>query len=213
MADNIHQYGLRWVGSLDGGCCPKPIEKLVASGYQAQVGGQNVDLNVGDPVQLTTDGTVILGAAGGSPSVLWGVIVGFANVKVGLPLKGRKFSRLPGGTTWTTEENASKVLVIPFGRNIWECDCDDAVTATTLSAYRAFEGENVRLTFSRDATDSDRPKANPLLDISTHVATTEDFRIINVSKTALNQDYTGNFVKLRVAINESGEAPFVTAGV
>lgn len=213
MADNTHKYGFRWVGSLDGSCYPKPIEGTVVTAYQATISAQNVDLNIGDPVSLASTGTFELATPAGNPSTFWGVIVGFSNVKVGLPLKGRKFQRLPGGTTWTTEENRSKVLVVPFGRNLWEIDCDDATTATTAAAYRLLIGENANLGYSRDATDADRPKANPLLDISTHVSTTADFRIINISQTALNQDFSGNFVKVIVAVNESGEAPFVTAGV
>jgi len=210
--DNVHRYGFRWVGSADGSCYPKPREFLVASAYQATVSATDVDLNIGDPVQLASTGTLELGATG-NPSIFWGVIVGFSNVKVGLPLKGRKFSRLPGGTTWTTEENASKVLVVPFGGNIWEIDCDDKVTATTLSAYRAFIGEDCNMTFALDITDTDRPKADPKLDISDHNATEGDFRIVGVSQTALNQDFASANVKLLVMINETGEPPFVTAGI
>lgn len=212
MADNTHKYGFRWVGSLDGACNPKPIEHTVITAYQATISAENVDLNIGDPVQLASTGTMELGATG-SPAILWGVVVGFSNVKVGLPLKGRKFQRLPGGTTWTTEENRSKVLVVPFGRNLWEIDCDDKTTATTRAAYQLLVGENANLIFSRDATDTDRPKANPYLDISTHVSSTADFRIQGISGTALNQDFSGLNVKLIVSINESGEAPFVTAGI
>lgn len=214
MADNVHVYGFRFAGSMDGSCYPKPRELLVASAYQAQVSAADVDLNIGDPVQFNVgapgSGFIELASGGGSPSILWGVIVGFSNVKVGLPLKGRKYSRLPGGTTWTTEENASKVLVVPFGRNVWEIDVDDAVTATTLTTYRALVNRCCNFTYSRDATDADRPKANPLLDISDANDDEGDFRIVGVSKTQLNQDYSGAYVKLLVTVNESGEAPFVT---
>lgn len=213
MADNTHRYGFRWVGSLDGACYPKPVEFLVASAYAATVSATNVDLNVGDPVQMVSDGTVALATGAGSPSTLWGVIVSFSNVKIGLPLAGRKFSRLPNGTTYTLETDASKALVVPFGRNIWEVDCDDKTTATTLAAYRALIGENADLSYTLDTTDASRPKANPMLDISTHASTTKDFRILDLSKTALNQDFSGSYVKVRVIVNESGEAPFVTGGV
>lgn len=212
MADNVHKYGFKWVGSLDGACYPKPLELTVATAYQAQVSGSDVDLNIGDPVQMTTDGSVVLASGGGSPGTLWGVIVGFSNAKVDSEGRARPSSRLPGGTTWTTEATRSKVLVVPFGRNIWEIDCDDKTTATTLTAYRAFINENCDLTYSRDATNSDRPKANPMLDISTHTTATANFRIVDVSKTMENQDFAGLYVKVRVVCNESQEAPFVTAG-
>ena len=213
MANNTARYGFRWVGSADGACYPKPVEKRVASAYQAQVSATDVDLNIGDPVDLVNDGTIALATGAGSPSTLYGVIVGFANVKVGLPLAGRKYNRLPGGTTYTLETDVSKALVVPFGRNYWEVDVDDNTTATTLAAYRLLCGENANLSYTLDISDTSRPKATPRLDISTHVATTADFRIIEISKTALNQDFSGTGVKLIVQVNESGEAPFVTAGV
>ncbi len=212
--DNTHRYGFRWVGSMDGSCYPKPQEFLVASAYAASVSATNVDLNIGDPVQFNVgapgSGFIELAGGAGSPSIFWGVIVGFSNVKVGLPLAGRKFSRLPAGTTWSLETDASKVLVVPFGRNIWEIDADDKVTATTLTAYRALVDKCCDLSYNLDITDASKPKANPMLDVSTKTDDTADFRIVGVSKTALNQDYAGSYVKLLVCVNESGEAPFVT---
>lgn len=211
--NNTARYGFRWMGSLDGACCPKPQEFLVASAYHGQVSATDVDLNIGDPVQQVNDGTVALASGAGSPSTFYGVIVGFSNVKVGLPLAGRKFSRLPAGTTYSLETDASKVLVVPFGRNLWEIDVDDNTTATTLTAYRALIGENADLSYTLDVTDASKPKATPRLDISTHASTTKDFRIQGVSKTILNQDFGGTSVKLIVSVNETGEAPFVTGGV
>jgi hypothetical protein len=215
MANNTHRYGFRWVGSADGSCYPKPQEFLVASGYHAQVSATDVDLNIGDPVQFNVgapgSGFIELAAVGATPNIFWGVIVGFSNVKVGLPLAGRKFSRLPAGTTWSLETDASKVLVVPFGRNYWEIDVTGNTSSTdTLTEYRAQVNRCANLIYTLDATDASKPKANPMLDISTVTDDTADFRIVNVSKTALNQDYSGNFVKLIVQVNESGEAPFVT---
>lgn len=213
MANNTAKYGFRWVGSADGSCYPKPIEKRVASGLHFQVSATDVDMNIGDPVELVNDGTVTLATGAGAPSIFYGVIVGIANVKVGLPLAGRKFSRVPAGTTYTLETDVTKVLVVPFGRNYWEVDVDDNTTATTLAGYRALCGENADLSYTLDITDTSRPKATPRLDISTHTSATKDFRIIEISKTALNQDFSGTGVKMIVQVNESGEAPFVTAGI
>lgn len=214
MANNVAKYGFRYYGSHLGGCCPKPMEFLVANAYQAQVSATDVDLNVGDPVMFNNSGPdtgfIELAAAGGTGR-FWGVIVGFTNVKVGLPLKGRKYSRLPGGTTWTTEENASKVLVVPFAGNIWEIDVTGNTSSfDTLTEYRTLVNKNCDLSYVLDVSDPDRPKANPRLDVSTNAETTKDFRVVGVSKTAMNQDYSGNFVKLLVTVNESGQAPFST---
>jgi hypothetical protein len=215
MANNSHRYGFRWVGSLEGGCCPKPLEFLVATAYQAQVSATNVDLSIGDPVQFNVGapgtGFIELAGGAGSPSILYGVIVGFSNVKVGLPLKGRPFSRLPGGTTWTTEENASKVLVIPFGRNIWEVDVlNNGASQDTLTEYRALTNRCADLVYSLDSSNADFNRAGPYLNMTGVTDDTADFRILGVSGTRLNQDFSGNFVKMRVVVNESGEAPYVT---
>lgn len=214
MANNTHKYGFRWVGSLDGACYPKPQELLVASGYHGQVSATDVDLNIGDPVQFNVgapgSGFIEHAAVGASPNIFWGVVVGFSNVKVGLPLAGRKFSRLPAGTTYSLETDVSKVLVVPFGRNLWEIDVTGNTTTTdTLTEYRAQVNRNANIIYTLDITDASKPKANPMLDISTATDDTADFRIINVSKTALNADFSGNFVKLVVCVNESGEAPYV----
>jgi hypothetical protein len=213
MANNTARYGLRWHSSLDGGCCPKAQELLVASAYQATVSATNVNLNAGDPVQFNVgapgSGFIELAGAGGSPSIFYGVICGFSNVKVGLPLKGRKYKYLPGGTTWTTEENASKALVLPFGRNVWEVDVTGG-SATSLTLYRAMINRCANLTYVLDTSDADNTKAGPKLDLSTLTDDSADFRIVGVSKTALNQDFTGTNVKLLVVVNESGEAPYVT---
>lgn len=214
MANNVARYGFRYKGNLEGGQAPRPIECTVATGYHGQVSATDVDINIGDPVQFVSTGTVELAAGAGSPSTLWGVVVSVNNVRgVGINGLHQPFNRVPAGTTWTLEADRTKVGVIPFGRNIWEVDVDDNTTATTLAAYRLLIGENCDLSYTLDTTVASRPKATPRLDISTHASTTKDFRIIDISHTAENQDFSGTGVKLLVVVNESGEAPFVTAGV
>lgn len=215
MANNRKGYGFRWVGSMDGSCYPKPLEFTVASAYQAQVAAENVDLNIGDPVTFNTgapgSGMIELAGTGATPNIYWGVIVGFTNARVDANGKARPSSYLPGGTTWSTEANRSKVLVVPFGRNIWEIDVTgNSASFDTLTEYRALQNRNVNLAYTRDVSNPDRPKAGPSVDVSTATDDTADFRVIQVSATQDNQDFSGNFVKLRVVVNESGEAPFVT---
>lgn len=215
MANNTHQYGFRWKGNLEGESQPKPLELLVASNYAASVSATSVSLNIGDPVQFNVgapgSGFIELAGTGATPNIFWGVIVGFSNVKIGLPLKGRKFSYLPPNTTWTLEDDASKVLVCPFGRNIWEIDVTGNTSSSdTLTEYRAMTNRTVNLSYTLDTTNANNPRANPMIDVSTLSDDSGDFRILGVSKTALNQDYAGNFVKMLVCVNESGEAPFVT---
>jgi hypothetical protein len=215
MANNRTAYGFRWVGSMDGSCYPKPLEFTVASGYQAQVSAEDVGLSIGDPVEFNTGapgtGMIELGAAGGSPSILWGVIAGFSNARIDANGMSRPTNYLPGGTTWTTEQTRSKVLVVPFGRNIWEVDVTgNDSSEDTLAEYRAFQNKCCNLTYTRDVSNPNKPKAGPSLLISDVNDDEGDFRILMVSLTQDNQDFSGNRVKLRVVINESGEAPFVT---
>jgi hypothetical protein len=199
---------------MDGACYPKPLEFTVASAYQAQVSATDVGLSIGDPVQFNVGapgtGMIELAAAAGSPSIIWGVIAGFSNARIDANGMSRPTNYLPGGTTWTTEQTRSKVLVVPFGRNIWEIDVTGNDTSEdTLAEYRAFQNKNVNLAYTLDVSNANKPKAGPSVDISSVTDDTADFRILQVSFTQDNQDFSGNFVKLRVVVNESGEAPFV----
>lgn len=215
MADNRHLYGFRWAGNLEGGCCPKALDFLVASGQTFSAGG-TVDLNIGDPVSLVAaDGTVTLSTLGADAAsgVIFGVVTEILNARVDANGYSRPASFLPNGTTYATEPLRSRVGVIPFGRNLWEIDCNNT-TNTTINAYRALIGANANAVFSRDITNPNRPKANPLLDMTTVTTTnTHDFRIVGVSNTADNFDFTGNFVKLRVVANNTSEAPWNRLGV
>ena len=100
---------------------------------------------------------------------------------------------------------------MPLAGNIWEVDVTgNTSSSNTLTEYRAMTNRNANLIYSLDTSNPDNPRANPLLDVSTLTDDTADFRILGVSKTAMNQDYSGNFVKLLVTVNESGQAPYVT---
>ena len=205
MADNRHKYGFRFYSSASGSGRPACVEALVASAYQANVGGgsTNVGISIGDPVDLLSTGFVELSNDTATRDTLWGVVMGIANAKVDANGKARPASYLPGATSYSLEETTSKLIVAPFGDNIWEIDVDDATTATTLAAYRAFVGENADFVYSPDTTNSDRPRANPVLDISTHATTAAlHFRIVGVSKTRENADFSGANVKLLVQLNQ-----------
>jgi len=208
MADNQRSAGgFRWRSALQGNGRPRTFKKRVASAYQASVnpGSVSCDLFPGDPVKLVNDGTIALAAAGDS---IWGVIAGIVQWWDGYVLQFT--DRIPGGTTYgTVLERASIVEVYPVAGQIFEIDCDDAVTATTEAGYTAYIGENCDHVFAPVAADR---KANPLLDISTHVATTAQWRIEDLSRQ-VNADYSGAYVKLLVSANEVQQPPYVTAGV
>lgn len=195
--DNVANYGFRPYRSR--GAKLDPIKCLVATGYQGSLSATSVDLNIGDPVQLVSTGTVAhMGA--GSAAKGYGVVVAVLPYWTGSVQQPSNV--LPGGTAWgTIQERASYVMVQPFWGTTFEVDCDDAVSATTLAAYQLFVQENVDLIYSPVSASK---KAFPRIDISGHATTnTLQFRIVGISDNQANQDYSGANVKLLVECNLS----------
>lgn len=206
MADNQHKYGFRFHRGL-WGHEPKPVEYAVADAYQATIdgGGTNVDLNIGDPVKMVSDGTVALA---NTTDLVLGIVIGVARIYESATGAVRPSDRVPGATTGGgLLDRQTKVLVVPAKSAEWEIDCDDAVTATTEAAYQALVNENVEHTCPGDTTVSTRPKADPKIDISGHNTTAGlGWRIVGISRTAWNKDFSGANVKLIVRVNDSQEA-------
>lgn len=215
MANNTHKYGFRFYASMSGSGRPPVIEGFVASTYQANVGTNtdDVGISIGDPVELLTDGSFALAEDTGDVDRLFGVVVGILNAKVDSNGKARPASYLPGGTTWTTKATESRIAVMPFGRDIWEIDVDENTTATTEADYRALIGLNMQMVYVPDLSNTDRPRANPLLDIGSGLTTTQHFRLFGISKTHLNQDLTGENVKVLVQLNQGSEPMFTATGL
>lgn len=215
MADNTHRYGFRWNTGANGGKSqPTPVPKVVASGYQAQddAAANNVDLNVGDPVKLVSTGTVALA---NTTDAVWGIVTGFGPYWNGTQMQPT--NRLPGGTAWgTVEERRSTVYVVPVIGSYFVIDCDDKVTATTEAAYRAFIGENCTFVCPGDTSSSSKPKADPMLDISTHATTAGLVCRIEDIHQEVDQDFSGLYVKMVVSFNKTqhaGQAATTIAGV
>lgn len=220
MANNNHQYGFRWVRSLHGGNSPEPLRYRIASGYRptltVSAGANYVDLSPGDPCVIASDGTIQIcaGIESDTPATApWGIVVGF------MPLYDSSLGRMApkgfypnaGITYGSVYDRESFALVIPAYGNVWEIDVDDNTTATTYASYRAYVGENVNHIL--DYADSDA-KADPRVDISAH-ATTNTFRwrILDISPSAENADFSGTNVKVYVTPNVSQEPPFTVLGV
>jgi hypothetical protein len=209
MADNVRQSGFRWVSSYLGAKQPNIIVHHVATAYQASVapGPVNCDIWPGDPVNMVNDGSLKIAAAGES---ILGIV---ADIKEYWDGSVMAFgNKLPGGTAYgTVLERQSKIGIIPVAGQLFEIDCDDAVTATTEAAYQALIHENCDHVFAPVTADK---RAYPMLDIATHVATTAQWRIVGISRrVSTNTDFAGNYVKLLVTCNEVQNAPFVTAGL
>lgn len=212
MADNRPAYGFRPWKALGGRNVPLPLECIVATAEAFNVtnGAQGVGLGPGDVVtQLSTGGVTLCPGTETTIGVPFGVVVGvkpYWNATKSVMEYGPV---LPSATAWgTVLERQSKLMVVPIDWFIWEVDVDDATTATTLAAYQAFIGENVDMV---NTGASGETRAKPKLDIQTHAATnTITFRIVGVSPSQDNQDFSGANVKLLVRANLA-QSPFMTA--
>lgn len=198
MADNVAKYGFRFFRSRSGSGTPTPEERFLASAYQAAPGGTNVDINIGDPLTLVNDGSLAIATAGSSGRISH-ICVGVKQYYDGTRM--RSGDRVPGGqgVYGTNLERQTLIYALRTEDVIWEIDCNDATTATTLAAYQAFINENADIAYS---ASSSTKLANPRLAISTHNTTaTLQCRIVGISPTVNNQDFSGNYVKLLVTIN------------
>jgi hypothetical protein len=209
--DNPYHYGFRWYKAFHGGApLPAPVPRFVATAYAGAYNTSGyVDMNVGDLVQEVSDGSVAhaTGSAA-SPSIMtgspWGVVVGIKKYYDGSVVTGG--TKLPRSTTWSNDDQKAEVLVVPITAGIWECICDDKVTAVLKATYEAYIGENVEVAFHYDATTK---KAHPRLDISSHATTyTLGFKIVGLSPRVEVVDYAGSYVPLLVVANRHTVAPF-----
>lgn len=218
MADNSIQYGFRWAQSYNGKPCPVPRKMPVASGADFNINGDSTDydLRPGDPVTLQSSGYVTLAegneASGNDGDAVYGIIVAVEPYWDSGRGQMEPTNKLPSGVTYGDNLNRqSFVHVVPASLGYWECDCDAILSgATTLDDYQALIGENVD---HRLHADSSSLELRPRLDISTHGTSAAQWRIIDVSRTLKNRDFSGNYVKLIVAVNESQEVFAGTTGV
>lgn len=205
MADNTHFYGFRW---WQGNSHPCPYGKRmhVATGQDDQDDANNsIDINVGDPVTLlATGGVTVADGSGGTPAKIYGIVVGvdqWYDSNAGAVTPAKKYKNQ---TSWgTVESRRGYVRVVPASAGIWEIDVDDATTATTLATYRALINSNADHANPGNTTET---SADPKLDVSSAAADDQlQWRIVDVSPTLENQDYSGANVKLLVRVNESFE--------
>lgn len=207
MADNRASYGFRFHRSKYGNPLENPLAKQVASNavFAVNGGAATPGLGIGDPVKLVNDGTVIHAEGSeNTPTDIYGVVVGVGPVWSATLGVMQPSNTLPSNTVWGTNlERASYVYVVPFELAYWEIDVDDAVTATTESAYRAFIGENCSMILTGASGAS---RIYPKLDISSHATTNSlKLRIADVSPTRDNYDFSGANVKLIVELNATAQ--------
>lgn len=198
MADNTRRYGFRWSTSANGSFNPPMMRMFVDTTVDWQDGSANsVNLHIGDPVNFTSSGGIALAD---TTEAIAGVVAGFLPVYD--PTDGvlKPTDKVTNQLSWgSNEENRPFAMVIPAEAGIFEVDCDDATTATTRAAYQALVNENVTHVNPGDTT---AVSADPMLDISTHATTAGlSWRIVGISGTVFNEDFSGNYVKLLVRAN------------
>lgn len=205
MADNPLRYGFRAVKSRYGGG-NIPIEEAwvaTAASFDVNSGASNVVLGEGDPIVQLSDGSVTLavGSETTDSTTILGVVQGIKQYYDAAT--GTMTARGPGvpsDIAWGTNlQRQTRIYYTPIESCIWAIQVDDAVTATTEAAYNAFIGENCRMVLTGVSGTN---RAAPKLDIATHATTnTFPFKIVGLSQTAGNQDYSGANVELYVISN------------
>jgi hypothetical protein len=213
--DNPQLYGIRWY-SGNPSPMPAPRVGLVATATSFDVNGgiSNAALRIGDPITMnSTTGMVTLcqgyEASGNNGNAVLGIVVGVMPYWDAAQNLMVPANALQSDIAWgTLLERQSKVLYIPAEAGIWEIDCDDAVTATTEAAYQAFINNNCDHTLAGASGTS----LNPRLDISQQGTATAQWRIEGVSPTLMNRDFSGNYVKLLVSVNEGVKGPYTATG-
>lgn len=209
MADNVHLYGFRWSVSANGSAQPY-VQRMHVATAQDDVddSSNSVNINIGDPVKKVSTGGVMVAL---TTEIVYGIVMGierYYDASTGLMRSGPYY---PNQTAWgTVEARRGYVLVAPAAQGIWEIDCDDKVTATTEATYRALVGENSEHVVPGNTSAT---SADPYLDISLHATTaTLGWRIVDISPTQYNRDFSGSYVKVLVRVNESAEAGMPATG-
>lgn len=191
---NTTLRGFRWVRSEFGTGKPPIAEMPVASAY-------GTVLCPGDALKFAADGSLARAAAG--DALVSHIMVGVRQYWDGTIRRPGKF--LPVSTWGTDLTKQSIIRCIPVTGQVFEVDADDGTTAATETTMQALINENCDLVVESGSLNI----SYMALDISTHVTTSAQFRIVDISKR-LDQDFTASRVKLLVQANESELAGYLT---
>jgi hypothetical protein len=219
--NNLTGYGFRWAKEWPGQRdIPGIIPRYVASAasFDPSGGTANCVLGPGDVVNEVSDGTVFFcqGTENAqTPRIPYAVVVGvypFFDASLGSHGAMRWGTVLPSDVAWGTNINrASKVACVPITAGVWEVDIDETSASwDTEAEFRDMIGENVDMINTNSPTNRLAPK----LDISSNATTaTLYFRIVGISRTVENQDFSGTGVKLLVRANISSTPEHAPLGV
>lgn len=184
--------GARWhSGQVRGGAPPTEVA-YVASNY-------GTALYVGQFVKKVDGGTVDLCAAGETPYALIAAIDGFYDSNQGrwTPPMSTSPKKLPASTTYTGQENASRLRVIPVVGQKFEIDASAALTTATEAGAIALLGSNADFIVSGDdctlsTSDLEAKDASP---------GSAQLRVIDYVR-APDIDFTASRLKFVVVVNE-----------
>ena len=201
MANNTAMYGFRWVGGTR-------VEReffVKDSATMQDDGSNNVDLQVGDPVLFTVDGTVNIAL---QASLVFGVCTAVNGVYDSNNGTYGPSNRVPNGATGAgVYDRRTRVMVTLAPGAIWEVDVDDAVTATTQDAYTLLSGGNYIVGTTTRAARYGGYAIYPKIDISAPATThSHAWRMLAVSKSLANKDFSGSNVKILVMANAMSNA-------
>lgn len=215
MADNPKRYGFKWLRSDSGADTPQTFTFPIASAYAPNTtfggGGTAVNLNVGDPVRLGENGTLVLVEAGAAVAdgsdtdkYTFGIITGFGRVNIGGG--PRPNSYYPTATTHggLGADDCTLCSIIPVKGNVFAVQTDSAggTSLDTKAEFAALVGGTGNFQYNVLTAGIGQPKANPTLDISdVTIASTEvnQLRVIGLGPDS--QDYSGAYVELQVVFN------------
>jgi len=213
MANNLHLYGFRPFKKKTGA---NPLRLTVATAQDDVDDGSNsVHIRPGDPLKLLSTGGVKVALTTEEVAYICAGILPVYSAAQGVMIHSKHY---PNQTAWgTVEARRGYVMGWPVDAYTWEIDCDDAVTATTQAAYEALVNSNCAFVVPGNTTTG---YCDPYADISTVDPTDVDdsLRIVGVSPSIHNRDFSGNYVKILVDWNMSDaagwpDATSIVAGV
>lgn len=201
---NVAHGGFRYIGSVFAeNDTPRLFACQVATNYGTAI-------FKGDPVKRATDGSIQQAAAGDN---IFGVAAGFKYRNADGLLVEKDY--LPASTTYTPDGLRSIAYVIPATPfTIFEVDADDGTSITTVANARALCWENCDHVFTASGVTA-TGLSGCQLDISTHVATTAQWRIVDIAPYASGNDPTQILAKYWVICNKTNNWPGVitTTGI
>lgn len=214
MPNNNRRYGFRFHSTQrGGGGRPACFEGILVSGYQATIGVTPVGVSIGDPVLRLASGAYEVFGDSIALDRHYGVVMGIANFK-GANGRCTPVSYYPpGGTTYSTEAETTRLLIAPFADHIWEIDSVVTPAVSTLAQYRDLMGTNADFLYDITTVPSDKPRVNPYISVEGLLDPDLAFRLVDVSETAENVHFDGNYVKLLVQLNQGSDPRLGTAGV